>query len=178
MTESDLVERLSVGFHESGHAVVARYFGKVLKRVSLKRPSSGRPWYGETKCEPGQPPRHPRDEAVILLAGFAADHYRDPNSVNWDSFCNDDRYASDRNKLDAVLGHCVPADADDNFLDTIIKPELCRARWIVEQLVYWDAIRTVATRLAEVEEMTGQEAMKIIDHAFQTIGSLKESGAG
>jgi hypothetical protein len=106
------------------------------------------------------------EQAVIILAGFAADRHYDGDNVSWKEARDRKRYKSDSWKLDRLLLRYLPrdlSDEDDEIIDQPVDAWLFTTKSLVADPAHWRAITALAEKLNEVHEVNGEEAMTIID---------------
>ena len=160
-----------IAFHEAGHAVLLRHFGISIVRINIYRADGNMPAGGGTERDPRHPRLSDKDEALICVAGFAAeDKYISENGgtpKSWADFQEDKRYYSDRKCARNAIAPSLPSelseDDDGEAEDELVRCELAGAKHLVAKSAHWHAISVLADKLYESHEVDGKAAMEIID---------------
>jgi hypothetical protein len=160
-------DRASLAIHEAGHAVAMRHFTIPLSDVRVYPASGCAPGQGGTTCDEAMVSALSEEkQAVIILAGFAADCHYDGDNVDWKEARDSRRYKSDSCKLDRLLQCRMPidlADEDDEIIDRPLDEWLLTTMAFVADPAHWQAITALAEKLDQLHELSGEEAMAIID---------------
>ena len=129
-------------FHEAGHVVVATALGTTVERATLDEV-----W---TLVEDGCPRAH-RNQAIIALAGAAAEIRHGGLGLDRQAVLWNDSWASD---LGSAVRHL------DHLDRAAIAPALHQARQLVTE--HWRSVRVVALALLESRELTGADIHALI----------------
>ena len=174
--------KLSVAYHEAGHAVVIVLLGGSLSCLRLEK-DPGKCWRGGTT--PAGEPFEPQRSVLIVMAGFACDRayarHQSLSKPSLSDFLCQSRYGSDRKKCWEIQKSGSPVcdqnsgiarphetygviseDGDDEMNNKVIALAAAKAGRLLNRSGAWDAVSELAAQLSNQLTVSGSDAMEII----------------
>jgi hypothetical protein len=146
--------RVVTAYHEAGHAVAALVLGRPVAWVSIRpdRKYLGVCAFGKGVFRPSED--WVEREAVIALAGPAAEAGF-TGEMDWVGAAYDYDYA-----FGLARGR---GGRDDKRADRLVKRWLAKADHLLGRGDTWDSVERIATELMRLEEISGRAARHLFD---------------
>jgi hypothetical protein len=144
----------TTAYHEAGHAVAALILGRPVAWVSVRpdRKFLGVCAFGKSVFRPSED--WVEREAVIALAGPAAEAGL-TGEIDWLAAAHDRDYAFDLAR--GRVGHSRRAER-------LVKRWLARADHLLGRPEAWEAVERIAAELVQLEEISGRAARHLFGH--------------
>jgi hypothetical protein len=141
-------QRVVTAYHEAGHAVAALVLGRPVAWVSIRpdRKYLGVCAFAKGVFRPSED--WVEREAVIALAGPAAEAGF-TGQMDWTGAAHDYDYA---------FGLARGRGGDDKRADRLVKRWLAKADHLLGRGDTWDAVERIAAELVRLEEISGRAA--------------------